>query len=234
MLEVTELKSGYGHVPVLFGMNLSVRGNECVGVLGRNGMGKTTLLRAITGELPTWSGSIHLNEAALDKKSTQERATSGIGYVPQGKQIFPLLTVYENLKMGCVKDFKTADKTVAEIVALFPRLERLLDRRGGSLSGGEQQLLALARCLCGKPDVILLDEPTEGIQPSICDEIIDLLKEQRTKSGIGVLLIEQDIEFLWSLCDRVLAIDKGVIVKELDPKAAGSDEEARNFIGIEG
>ncbi len=234
MLEVTDLKSGYGHVPVLFGMNLSVQSDECVGVLGRNGMGKTTLLRAITGELPSWSGSIQMNGAVLDKISTQERAISGIGYVPQGKQIFPLLTVYENLKMGCVKDFKSSARTVEEIIALFPRLERLLDRRGGSLSGGEQQLLALARCLCGKPKVILLDEPTEGIQPSICDEIVDLLKELRTKTGIGVLLIEQDIEFLWSLCDRVLAIDKGVIVKEFDPQVAGADEDARNFIGIEG
>lgn len=234
MLEVTELKSGYGNVPVLFGMNVQVQGNECIGILGRNGMGKTTLLRAIMGEIPTWSGSIRMDDAALDKMPTQERAKAGIGYVPQGKQIFPLLSVMENLKMGCVKDFKNADQTIAGIIKLFPRLERLLDRRGGSLSGGEQQLLALARCLCGDPTVILLDEPTEGIQPSICDEIVDLLKDLRAQTGIGVLLIEQDIEFLWSLCDRVLAIDKGVIVKELDPKTPGSDEEARNFIGIEG
>ncbi len=233
MLEVSGLKSGYGSVPVLRGVDLRVVGDECVGVLGRNGMGKTTLLRAIVGELPSWAGSILKDGAPISGQSTQNRARAGLGYVPQGKQIFSQLTVLENLQMGCIKNFAGEKHTISEVVKLLPRLENLLDRGGGSLSGGEQQLLALARCLCGKPSLILLDEPTEGIQPSICDEIVDALKALRKTAGIAVLLVEQDIEFLWALCDRVLAIDKGVIIKEINPRNSSSIDEAKKFIGIE-
>jgi branched-chain amino acid transport system ATP-binding protein/urea transport system ATP-binding protein len=185
------------------------------------------------GELPSWSGKIDKDGTTLAARSTQDRAKAGLGYVPQGKQIFANLTVAENLKMGCIKDFANARETIAEIIELLPRLERLLDRQGGSLSGGEQQLLALGRCLCGKPSVILLDEPTEGIQPSICDEISDVLNLLKSRSDLSIVLVEQDIEFLWGLCDRVLAIDKGVFVHEIDPKAQHSDIEAQKFIGIE-
>lgn len=233
MLDVQGLTSGYGKVPVLRGIDFTLKDNECVGILGRNGMGKTTLLRALMGELPSWSGTIGKDGTALSACSTQDRAKAGLGYVPQGKQIFANLTVAENLKMGCIKDFAKANETIAEIIELLPRLERLLDRQGGSLSGGEQQLLALGRCLCGKPSVILLDEPTEGIQPSICDEISDVLNLLKGRSDLSIVLVEQDIEFLWGLCDRVLAIDKGAFVHEIDPKAPHSDIEAQKFIGIE-
>lgn len=220
-------------IPVLRGIDLNLAANECVGVLGRNGMGKTTFLRALMGELPPWSGTIEYGGSALTKSTTQERAKAGLGYVPQGKHIFSNLTVAENLKMGCIKDFRNFETTVDEVLELLPRLKELLERKGGSLSGGEQQLLALARCLCGKPNVILLDEPTEGIQPSICDEIVDVLRLLKEKSRISIILVEQDIEFLWALCDRVMAIDKGVFVHVIDPKEAGSEEEAKKFIGIE-
>lgn len=233
MLDIHSLTSGYAMVPVLRGIDLNLAENECVGVLGRNGMGKTTLLRALMGELPSWSGSIQFDGTTLTKSTTQERAKAGLGYVPQGKHIFPSLTVAENLKMGCIKDFRSTETTVQEVLDLLPRLNSLLDRKGWSLSGGEQQLLALARCLCGKPTIILLDEPTEGIQPSICDEIIDVLTLLKEQSGVSIILVEQDIEFLWSLCDRVLAIDKGVFVREIDPTEAGSEEAAKKFIGIE-
>lgn len=234
MLEVTGLKSGYGRVPVLRGIDLTLASGECIGLLGRNGMGKTTLLRAIMGELPAWSGEVRKNGQPLTGKPTQIRARAGIGYVPQGKQLFKLLTVEENLRMGCVKKFSAVRDRIAEVLELFPRLVPLLERPAGMLSGGEQQLLALGRCLCGEPDLILLDEPTEGIQPNICDEIIDVLIRLRKEKSLSIILVEQDIDFLWSICDRVLAVDKGSVSKTIDPKAEGSTEEAKVFIGIEG
>ncbi|WP_339110105.1 ABC transporter ATP-binding protein [Thioclava sp. GXIMD4216] len=234
MLEIRDLKSGYARVPVLNGVTLSLGQGECLGLLGRNGMGKTTLLRAIMGGLPAWSGQVQKAGQPLDRLPPQARARCGIGYVPQGKQLFLQLSVEENLRMGCVKDFGRTRAALAETRALFPRLERLFERQAGMLSGGEQQLLALARCLCGAPDVILLDEPTEGIQPSICDEILDVLHHLRRERGLAILLVEQDIDFLWQICDRVLTVNKGRIEGVIEPAAAGSIEQAKTFIGIEG
>ena len=155
-----------------------------------------------------------------------------VGYVPQGRQIFPYLSVRENLRMGCVKDFAAADATIERILAYFPRLHRLLDQPGGALSGGEQQLLALARCLCGSPSIILLDEPTEGIQPSICDEIIETLQRLRVEQNLAVILVEQDIEFLSALSDRILIIENGQLVDEVDPAHTSAEAIAERFMGF--
>lgn len=232
MLEVIGLSAGYGRIPVLRDIHLRCADNTCVGVLGRNGMGKTTLLRALMGEIPAMAGSLHFAGQDLTKAAAHQRARAGIGYVPQGRQIFPYLSVRENLRMGCVKDFAAADATIERILAYFPRLHRLLDQPGGALSGGEQQLLALARCLCGQPNVILLDEPTEGIQPSICDEIIETLQRLRVEQNLGVILVEQDIEFLSALSQRILIIENGQLTDEVDPADTSAEAIAERFMGF--
>ena len=232
MLEVLGLSAGYGRIPVLRDIRLNCAANTCVGVLGRNGMGKTTLLRALMGEIPAMAGSLHFDGEDLSRAAAHQRARAGIGYVPQGRQIFPFLSVRENLRMGCVKDFAAADATIERILAYFPRLHRLLDQPGGALSGGEQQLLALARCLCGNPKIILLDEPTEGIQPSICDEIIETLQRLRVEQNLAVILVEQDIEFLSALSDRILIIENGQLVDEVDPAHTSAEAIAERFMGF--
>jgi branched-chain amino acid transport system ATP-binding protein len=175
-LEVSDLHAGYGRIPVLSGINFTVGEHEVVGVLGHNGMGKTTLLKALIGQVPLTSGAIRFGGTDIGQRPSFRRARAGLGYVPQGRQIFPALSVDENLRMGFVENGVDSEETIIkDILARFPRLDPIIDRLGGALSGGEQQILALARCLCGSPKLLLLDEPTEGIQPSIVEEILEIL-----------------------------------------------------------
>ena len=169
LLEVKGLSAGYGRVPVLHGVDFTVEEGEIVGVLGHNGMGKTTLLKTIMGIVPATGGVIGYTGLDLTRERASERARLGVGYVPQGRGIFPNLTVHDNIRMGIAAHGGDEEDAVRRILARFPRLDPLLDREGGALSGGEQQLLAIARCLISEPELILLDEPTEGIQPSIVD-----------------------------------------------------------------
>ncbi|HAZ75654.1 MAG TPA: ABC transporter ATP-binding protein [Enterobacteriaceae bacterium] len=231
MLEVNGLCSGYGRVPVLRDIALRGATDSCIGVLGRNGMGKTTLLRALIGELPALSGSVQFAGQDLSRADASQRARAGIGYVPQGRQIFPFLTVGENLRMGCVKHFADAPATIERILAYFPRLQRLLDQPGGALSGGEQQLLALARCLCGNPKLILLDEPTEGIQPSVIKEIGVVIKTLAARGDMAILLVEQFYDFAAELADSYLVMSRGAIVQ----RGRGEEMEShgvRNLVAI--
>jgi len=213
VLKVADLRSGYDGIPVLAGLSLSVGRGEFVGILGHNGMGKTTLLRTLIGVLPATGGSIEFEGAPITHAPPHKRARRGIGYVPQGRGIFPGLTVRDNLRFAAFAVGRGGD--LATILAEFPRLAALLERPGSALSGGEQQLLALARALIQEPKIVLLDEPTEGIQPSIIDEIVDLLKLLRARRGLTILLVEQNIDFIKALSDRVLLIQKGLIVREL-------------------
>jgi urea ABC transporter ATP-binding protein UrtE len=231
MIEVENLVTGYGRIGVLDGVSLTVAAGECVGILGHNGMGKSTLLKAVAGLIPTWSGSIRLDGRAVDRDPAHVRARAGIGSVPQGRQIFPGLSVRENLHFAAVA--KGLDKFAAEAEALaeFPELVRLLDRSGGGLSGGEQQLLALARALCGRPRLVLLDEPTEGIQPSIVQAMIERIGDLRRKRGVAVLLVEQNLDFIRALADRVLLIHRGRIVQELSGEAVRDPSLEHEFIG---
>ena len=160
------------------------------------------------------------------------RARLGLGYVPQGREIFPGLTVYDNLRMGCTKQDGAEHDTIGPVLEEFPRLKPLLDRAGGALSGGEQQLLAIARCLCGKPRLVLLDEPTEGIQPSIIDEIVETMQRLREKSGLTMILVEQNLDFIAALSQRILIIQKGAITREVQPDDLGDASLVGEFIGI--
>ncbi len=231
MLEIAELCSGYDGIPVLAGLSLTVREREFVGILGHNGMGKTTLLRTLIGILPATSGEVSFQGVSITRASPHRRARSGIGYVPQGRGIFPGLTVRENLRFAAHAVGRSDD--LAPILGEFPRLAALLDRPGVALSGGEQQLLALARALIQEPKIVLLDEPTEGIQPSIIEEIVDLLKLLRNRRGLTILLVEQNIDFVKALSDRVLLIQKGAIVREFAARDISDAAAMGDFGGIE-
>jgi len=234
MLKVSELAAGYGRIPILSGVTFSVQEGEFVGVLGHNGMGKTTLLKTLMGFLPATSGQIWFAGVDLTNAEPHRRSRMGIGYVPQGREIFPGLSVLDNLRMGCATRGGVDRDVIAPILEDFPRLENLLERPGGALSGGEQQLLAIARCLCGKPRLVLLDEPTEGIQPSIIDEIVESLQRLREKSGLTMILVEQNLDFIAALSQRVLIIQKGTITREARPSDLADPRLVGEFIGIAG
>ena len=232
MLRAEGLRSGYGRVPILAGIDLSVARGELVGILGHNGMGKSTLLRTLMGFLPATAGGVWFEGRDITRLSPTARARLGIGYVPQGREIFPALTVRENLRMGCLLSRHPEDQAIAGVLDAFPRLRRLLDRPGAALSGGEQQLLALARCLCGDPRLMLLDEPTEGIQPSIIEEIAETLHALRHARELTVILVEQNLQFIAGLSQRILIIQKGVITRETSPDAVRDPALIAEFVGM--
>ena len=232
MLDVQGLRTGYGRIPILNGVSFSLNEGEFIGILGHNGMGKTTLLKALMGFLPATSGRVMFGHDDVTTIEPYRRARLGFGYVPQGREIFPGLTVYDNLRIGCSTQDGVEEDIIAIVLEEFPRLKALLDRPGGALSGGEQQLLAIARCLCGEPRLILLDEPTEGIQPSIIDEIVHTLQRLRARSGLTMILVEQNLDFIASLSQRILIIQKGAITREVSPDEIGDASLVGEFVGI--
>jgi branched-chain amino acid transport system ATP-binding protein len=231
MLEVRNLASGYQKIPIIMGINLQVHEGEFVGILGHNGMGKSTLLKTLVGQLPVTTGSIRFAGVDVARAPSHRRARLGLGYVPQGRQIFPGLTVLDNMRMAAASA-GLADDVLDGVVDLLPRLKPILGRAGGVLSGGEQQILALARCLCGKPKLILLDEPTEGIQPSIIEEIVEILQMLKRQNGLTVVLVEQNLDFIRRLSDRVLIIQKGRITAEIPPGHLADDALVAEFVGM--
>jgi amidase len=233
ILEVKGLRSGYSRVPILHGLDFAIHEGEIVGVLGHNGMGKSTLLKTLMGLLPATGGSIMFDGLDVTRESSHGRSRLGIGYVPQGRGIFPTLSVHDNLRMGIASHgVQDEDEAIAAILREFPQLERLLDRQGNALSGGEQQLLALARCLISDPQIVLLDEPTEGIQPSIVDAIQDKLRELAQDRRLSILLIEQNLEFINGLADRVLILKKGQIAGMIEDPSSNNSELIDEFTGF--
>ena len=216
MLDVQGVSAAYGESQILWDVSLQVPAGGVVCLMGRNGVGKTTLLKTVMGLLPSTAGRITFDGTDLSSRRPEERAGCGIGYVPQGREIFPNLTVAENLRVGLIgtgapKRAQSRDG-LDRVFELFPKLETLLGRKGGVLSGGEQQQLAIARVLLRDPKLLLLDEPTEGIQPSVILQIEEAI--QRIKGhGIAVLLVEQYLEFAWRLADSYAIMRKGTIVQ---------------------
>ncbi|MBB3978021.1 urea transport system ATP-binding protein [Rhizobium azooxidifex] len=231
MLTVEKASLHYGAAHALRGISLSAEMGRITCVLGRNGVGKSSLLRAVTGQHPLSSGTVSFNGVALDGMAPYNRAKQGIGYVPQGREIFPLLTVKENLESGYAP-LRRADRSIPDdIFSLFPVLQTMLGRRGGDLSGGQQQQLAIGRALVTRPKILVLDEPTEGIQPSIIKDIGRAIKYLRDSTGMAILLVEQYLDFCRELADHVYIMDRGEIVHE-GPAETLDTPEARRHLTV--
>jgi urea transport system ATP-binding protein len=231
MLVVDQIDLYYGAAQALRKVSLTAKAGRITCVLGRNGVGKSSLVRAIVGQQPVTRGRITWQGEDLTSLAPYQRARRAIGYVPQGREIFPLLTVRENLQTG-FSALKRIDRLVSdEIFDLFPVLSTMLGRRGGDLSGGQQQQLAIARALVSKPKLLLLDEPTEGIQPSIIKDIGRAIDYLRRKGDIAIVLIEQYFEFARNLADDFAVLDRGSVVMSGD-RAAMVEEDVRNRLAV--
>lgn len=210
MLSVSDYSVAYGQSEVIEKMHFAMEANQIVAILGRNGMGKTTLMKSLIGMIPSQSGEIKVGDKVVQQLKSYERVKSGMAYVPQGRMIFSTMTVEENIVTGLTT---TKKKSVPEdIYTLFPVLKEMKARRGGNLSGGQQQQLAIARALASNPDVLLLDEPTEGIQPSIIREMARTLRKIRDERGLAIIVSEQVLSFALDVADRILVMEKGKIV----------------------
>jgi urea transport system ATP-binding protein len=212
LLEMTNLTAGYGQTPVLFDINMTINQGDIVCLLGRNGVGKTTLLRSIIGLNKLSRGSIVYDTQDISKDPTYRRSRKGIAFIPQGREIIPYLSVLDNLKLGFAASRRKSQRIPGEIFDFFPMLKQHLNRQGGLLSGGQQQQLAIARGLICNPKIMLLDEPTEGIQPSIVQEIEDTLRLINKSKGITFVVVEQKIEFARQLARKFFIMEKGAIV----------------------
>lgn len=229
MLSVETIDLHYGAAQALRGVSLVARPGEVTCVLGRNGVGKSSLLRAIVGHQPISGGRIALDGAAIDSLRPEDRARRGIGYVPQGREIFPLLTVRENLETGFAPLARRDRHVPAELFDLFPVLRTMLGRRGGDLSGGQQQQLAIARALVTRPRLLVLDEPTEGIQPSIIKDIGRAIAYLRQRGDMAILLVEQYFDFARELADTWHVMDRGEITLSGTRESMDADEVRRRM-----
>ena len=230
-LEIANLNAGYDGTPILRDVSFSVDDGEIVGIVGRNGVGKTTLLKTIMGLLDPESGSVQYNGEELTGTAANERAQRSIGYVPQGRDVFPGLTVEENLLVG--ETVGGDDETRYEqVYDYFPILEERSGQDAGTMSGGQQQMLAIARALVGGPDLLLVDEPSEGVQPSIVQSITEDLKRINEEFGTTILFVEQNLSVIQGLADRCYAIDHGTIVDEITGDAVSDQENLEEYLVV--
>ena len=229
MLEVSNLKVCYGQSEVISDLNFTVSKNETLAIMGRNGMGKTTLFKSLIGILPAAGGGIKIDGIDITDCESYQRVENGVAYVPQGRMIFPNLTVQENIETGM--EVSKLKKIPDDIYALFPVLREMRHRKGGNLSGGQQQQLAIARALVTNPKVLLLDEPTEGIQPSIIKDIANILNEIKKLRDITIIVSEQVLSFTMAVADRIIVIDKGEFIHE-DMRDNVDSEQIKKYLSV--
>ena len=231
MIELRDLNAHYAKVHVLRGVNLNVQPGEAVALLGRNGVGKTTTLKTIMGLVPSTGGAVTFNGQEISSMEPHQIPRTGIGYVPQGRGIFPILSVEENLFIGVSK--RPPQSIIDYVFDRFPRLNERLKQPGGTLSGGEQQMLAIARCLVMQPKLIILDEPTEGIMPILVKEIRREIEAVR-ETGVSILLVEQNIKTALRLCTRVYLMEKGQVVHEASAEDLKNDKDTlHRYLGVD-
>lgn len=216
MLQAEQLRAGYGKGDVLHEPTIEVEQGEVVGIIGRNGVGKTTLMKSIIGLLPLRSGRLVFRGKDISRLAADQRARLGIGYVPQGREIFPRLTVAENLRMGELIAEGSAEPDYQLVYDNFPILRERVAQRGGTLSGGQQQMLAIGRALVGRPHLLMLDEPSEGVQPSIVQEIGRSIARLNSEQNITTLIVDQNLELIQSVAHRAYVMEKGQVVAELN------------------
>jgi branched-chain amino acid transport system ATP-binding protein len=232
VLETRDLRSGYATGDVLQGVSIEIGLGDVVGVLGRNGVGKSTLMRTLIGLLPVRDGAIVFNGQDIGRESADRRARRGIGYVPQGRDIFPNMSVIDNLRMGrFVNDGRVAPDFDL-VYEYFPFLKERHNQRGGTLSGGQQEMLSIARAMVCKPDLLLLDEPSDGVQPNIVEQIGDIIVDLNRKRSLTVLIVEQNIDLVQKLASRAYVLDKGRVVRTLAKQDLTDTERLAEVLAI--
>ena len=232
ILATIGLRAGYGGKPVLQGLEIEVREGEIVAVIGRNGVGKSTLMKSLIGLIPAMSGSIVFRGEAVELLPAYKRARLGIGYAPQGRDVFPRLTVGENIAVGAAIRGGITQEGRRRLIEIFPILGERWNQRAGTMSGGQQQQLAIGRILIANPDLILLDEPSEGIQPNIVQDIARDMVELNRKTGVTIILVEQNLDMIRAMAQRCYVMDKGLITANLDRAALDDEAEMRRHLAV--
>ena len=232
MLRVNGLTAGYDGPPVIRDLALELRSTDVVGILGRNGTGKSTFIKSLVGMLPRIRGSIDFLGVEVVGLPCWRIARLGIAYVPQGRGIFPRLTVLENLQTGTRAAPRGRAVIPEEIFSYFPVLEKRLNQYGGTMSGGEQQMLAIARALCGRPKLLLMDEPSDGVQPNIVEMLGELIPQIASRSGLAVILVEQNLDLALTVCQRCMVLDKGAIVYAGRPEDFADPVVLKRYLAV--
>ncbi|QIO21928.1 ABC transporter ATP-binding protein [Haloarcula sp. JP-L23] len=232
MLDLDGVTAAYDSTPILRDVDLSVDEGEIVGVMGKNGVGKTTLMKTIIGLLEPSDGTISYAGADVTDAPADERARAGMGYIPQGRDVFPKLTVEQNVRMGETVNADSSETLYDQIYDYFPVLEERADQQAGTLSGGQQQMLAIARALVSNPDLLLLDEPSEGIQPSIVDQISHDMQAINDDLGTTILFVEQNLGIIREMADRCYAMERGEIVDEVGPTTLADEDAIAEYLAV--
>ncbi|MFC3073373.1 urea ABC transporter ATP-binding subunit UrtE [Shinella pollutisoli] len=232
LLDIKGLRAGYGGKPVLQGIDLSVARGEIVAVIGRNGVGKSTLMKTLVGLVDSMAGTIRFGGNELTGLAPFRRARLGIGYVPQGRDVFPRMSVRENLKVGESMRERVSPDVYERVYSLFPILRERADQQAGTMSGGQQQQLAIGRVLIGSPELLLLDEPSEGIQPSIVQDIGRIIRQLNRESGMTIMFVEQNLDMIKALAQRCYVMDKGRIVAHVTPQELEDRDTIRKHLAV--